>query len=94
MLVLSFFLNIPFRVVYTCKKYGDLNYLTSHTFWNITDFAKCEKCETLNILTLEKGELEKQLWFLIESPDKIYTLISTERYDSKGRKPSFDEDFR
>ena len=29
--------------VYTCKKCGELNYLTPHAFWNITDFgAKCE----------------------------------------------------
>jgi hypothetical protein len=46
-------------VVYSCKKCGELNYLTLHAFWNITDFgAKCEKCETM--ITLEKGELEKQ----------------------------------
>jgi len=32
-------------VVYTCKKCGELNYLTPHAFWNISDFgAKCEKC--------------------------------------------------
>jgi len=30
--------------------------------WNITDFgAKCEKCETINTITLEKGELRKQV---------------------------------
>ena len=30
-------------VVYTCKKCGELNYLTPHAFWNITDSgAKCE----------------------------------------------------
>jgi hypothetical protein len=43
-----------------CKKCGELNYLTPHAFWNITDFgAKCEKCETINTITLEKGELKK-----------------------------------
>jgi hypothetical protein len=48
-------------VVYSCKKCGELNYLTPHAFWNITDFgAKCEKCETINTITLEKGELKKQ----------------------------------
>jgi len=41
-------------VLITCKKYGELGYLTSKAFWNITDFgAKCEKCETINTITLE-----------------------------------------
>ena len=49
-------------VVYTCKKYGEPNYLTSHAFWNISDFgAKCEKCETINTITIENGELRKQV---------------------------------
>ena len=44
-------------VVYSCRKCGELNYLTSHAFWNMSDFgAKCEKCETINTITLEKGE--------------------------------------
>jgi hypothetical protein len=48
-------------VVYSCKKCGEPNYLTPHAFWNITDFgAKCEKCETINTITLEEGELKKQ----------------------------------
>ncbi|MGB7559636.1 MAG: hypothetical protein WBM37_14080 [Nitrososphaeraceae archaeon] len=48
-------------VVYSCKKCGELNYLTPHAFWNITDFgAKCEKCETINMITLETRELKKQ----------------------------------
>jgi hypothetical protein len=34
----------------------------SHAFWNITDFgAKCEKCETINTITLEDEELVKQV---------------------------------
>jgi hypothetical protein len=34
----------------------------AHAFWNISDFgAKCEKCETINTITLEKGELKKQV---------------------------------
>jgi hypothetical protein len=49
-------------VVYTCKKCDDLNYLTPRVFWNITDFgAKCERCETINTITMEKGELKKQV---------------------------------
>jgi hypothetical protein len=45
----------------TCKKCGELNYLTPHAFWNITDFgAKCEICETINMITLDNGELKKQ----------------------------------
>jgi hypothetical protein len=48
-------------VVNACMKCGGLNYLTPHAFWNITDFgAKCEKCETINTITLENGELKKQ----------------------------------
>jgi hypothetical protein len=48
-------------VVYSCKKCGEPNFLTPHAFWNITDFgAKCERCETINTITLEEGELEKQ----------------------------------
>jgi hypothetical protein len=49
-------------VVYICKKCGELNYLTLHAFWNITDSgAKCEKCETINRITFENGELKKQV---------------------------------
>jgi phage FluMu protein Com len=54
-------------VVYSCKKCGELNYLTIHVFWNITNFgAKCERCETINTITLENEELKKQEQFLIE----------------------------
>jgi hypothetical protein len=50
-----------FMVLYSCKKCGELNYLTPHAFWNITGFgAKCERCETTNTITLENGELKKQ----------------------------------
>ena len=29
--------------------------------WNIANFgAKCEKCDTINTITLEEGELKKQ----------------------------------
>ena len=44
-------------VVYTCKKCGEPNCLTPHAFWNIADFgATCEKCETINTITLKQGE--------------------------------------
>jgi phage FluMu protein Com len=57
----SKYLVPSFMVVYTCKKCGELNYLTPHAFWNITDFrAKCERCETINTITLESEELKKQ----------------------------------
>ena len=52
-----------FMVVYSGKKCGELNYLTPHAFWNITDFgAQCERCETINTITLENGELKKQVY--------------------------------
>ncbi|MGC2563488.1 MAG: hypothetical protein WA326_10830 [Nitrososphaeraceae archaeon] len=39
---------------------GESGYHTSKVFCNLTDFgAKCEKCETINTITLEKGELKK-----------------------------------
>jgi hypothetical protein len=54
--------------VYSCKKCGELNYLTPHAFWNITDFgAKCERCETINTMALEKGELKNKCRFITES---------------------------
>ena len=49
-------------VVYSCKKCGELNYLTPHAFWNIVDFgAKCEKCETINTITLFNENLRN--WY-------------------------------
>jgi hypothetical protein len=48
-------------VVITCKECKERIYLTPHAFWNITDFgAKCPKCNVINTITLEKGELKKQ----------------------------------
>ena len=45
----------------TCKKCGDINYLTSEALDNLTDFGyKCRNCKTINMITLEDGELEKQ----------------------------------
>jgi hypothetical protein len=47
-------------VVITCKECKESIYLTPHAFCNLTDFgAKCEKCETINTITPENGELKK-----------------------------------
>jgi hypothetical protein len=55
-------LNIPSMAFIYCKKCGEYRYLTPHAFWNITDFgAKCPKCNTINTITLENGELKKQV---------------------------------
>jgi phage FluMu protein Com len=52
--------NNTSMVVYTCKKCGELNYLNPHAFGNVDDLGiKCEKCETINTITLENGELKK-----------------------------------
>jgi hypothetical protein len=49
-------------VVITCKECKESIYLTPHAFWNMTDFgAKCERCGTINMITLEQGELKKQI---------------------------------
>jgi phage FluMu protein Com len=48
-------------VVYSCKKCGELNYLTSDALGNVTDFgAKCEKCKTINPITLENEYLKSK----------------------------------
>ncbi|MFZ0346466.1 MAG: hypothetical protein WB053_04710 [Nitrososphaeraceae archaeon] len=58
--MIRYSLNVHYVALITCKKCGDINYITSHA-WNITDFgAKCEKCETINTITLVNGELKKQ----------------------------------
>jgi phage FluMu protein Com len=54
--------DIPLMVEITCKECKESIYLTPHAFWNITDFgAKCPRCETINTITLENGELRKQV---------------------------------
>jgi hypothetical protein len=46
-------------VIYSCKKCGDINYLNSEAFGNLTDFGyKCRNCNTINRITLEDGELK------------------------------------
>ena len=47
-------------VVTTCKECGELIYLTPHPFWASTDFsARCPRCNAINTITLEDGELRK-----------------------------------
>jgi hypothetical protein len=46
-------LNIPFMAIIYCRKCGELNYLSPHCIWNISDFAKCEIRNTINTITLE-----------------------------------------
>jgi hypothetical protein len=49
-------------VVYSCKKCGELNYLTPIAFWNVDDLnLKCKDCGTINTVTIENGELKKQV---------------------------------
>jgi phage FluMu protein Com len=53
-------MNIPLILMIFCKECGELIYLTSHAFWNITEFgAKCPRCNATNTITLENGELKK-----------------------------------
>ena len=53
-----------YMVLITCKKCKESIYLTPHASWNITDFgAKCEKCETVNTITLEKENLKYMNYF-------------------------------
>ena len=57
----SISLDIPYVVLITCKKCGDINYLTSEALGNLTDFGfKCRYCNTINRITIEDGELKKQ----------------------------------
>lgn len=59
--LIRYILNILFMVLITCKKCGDINYLTSEALGNLTDFGyKCRNCDTINRITLEEGELKKQ----------------------------------
>jgi hypothetical protein len=49
-------------VVITCKECKESIYLTPPAFWNITDFgSKYPKCDATNTITLENGELKKQM---------------------------------
>jgi hypothetical protein len=44
-----------------CKKCRGTNYLDPKSYWTINDAAvKCEKCQVINMITLENGELKNQ----------------------------------
>jgi hypothetical protein len=45
-----------------CKEYQEYIYLNPHPFWNVNDLdVKCKNCDTINTITLENGELRKQV---------------------------------
>jgi hypothetical protein len=71
-------------VVYSCKNCGELNFLTPHTFWNITDFGtKCEKCETINTITLENGETNPIARWTLNPLHQMYYCIDLSYYLEK-----------
>jgi hypothetical protein len=44
-----------------CKECKRDIYLNPRAYWNISDAAvKCDKCDIMNTITLENGELVKQ----------------------------------
>ena len=58
----EYFLDIPCMVIYSCKKFGESNYHTPQAFWSITDFdVTRERGRPINTITLEEGELKKQV---------------------------------
>ena len=64
-------------VVYTCKKCSEPNCLTPHAFWNIADFgATCEKCETINTITLEKGEPKEASIAIAQENIRFFFILS------------------
>ena len=38
----------------------EYRYLTPHAFWNISDYVDKCRCEMINKITLEEGELKKR----------------------------------
>jgi hypothetical protein len=53
-------LNIVSVVVTFRKECRESIYLNPHAYWNINDVdVKCDKCDAINTVTLEKGELRK-----------------------------------
>jgi RNase P subunit RPR2 len=60
--MIKYNLNIPPMAFIYCKKCGEYRYLTPHAFWNVNNLnVKCKDCGTINIITIENGELKKQV---------------------------------
>jgi uncharacterized Zn finger protein len=60
--LIKYNLIIPPMAFIYCKKCGEYRYLTPHAFWNISDLGvKCKNCGTINTITIENGELRKQV---------------------------------
>ena len=43
-----------------------------YAFWNIADFAKCERCRTINTITLGMGELKTSIVYLFQESIQSY----------------------
>jgi RNase P subunit RPR2 len=55
-------LNIPSMPVIFCKECKETIYLNPKAYWNVNDIdVKCKKCNTINTITLENGELKKHV---------------------------------
>jgi hypothetical protein len=69
-------------VLITCKKCGDVSYLTSEGLGNLTDFGfKCRNCDTINRISLADGELKKQEY----SENRLTNAITIARRELKTR---------
>jgi hypothetical protein len=77
-------------VLITCKKCGELDYLTSKAFSNLTDFGyKCHYCDTINRITLE-GEGEETI--SPDEPDNPTPEIEEEEDDSEESESESEEE--
>jgi phage FluMu protein Com len=82
--LIKYNLTIPTVAFIYCKKCGELIYLTPHVFWNITDFgAKCEKCETINTITLKMGETNPIARWTLNLLHQMYYCIDLSYYLEK-----------
>jgi RNase P subunit RPR2 len=55
-------MNIPSMPLIFCKGCKETIYLNPKAYWNVNDVdVKCEKCNTINTITLENGELKRQV---------------------------------